>query len=119
MHGISSRIRTIATLVAAVVLVFSPLLSRPSVQDLNDLEEVLFGWPIGYVTQDQSSLSPPLPYRTQLLSPLEYPTGMNILRLFLSGLSLAAAAFLLGPVIVRLASRTRRHRSDSMDVGGT
>ena len=45
------------------------------------LGRVAFGGPLGWLTQDQSSLDPRFPYRASVLSPWEHPLGVAVLPL--------------------------------------
>lgn len=44
----------------------------------NELSNVKYGFPIAFISQNLSSLSPPkYPYKVRILSPLENPTTFN------------------------------------------
>jgi hypothetical protein len=79
-----------ASFVLTLLLAFTD-----SVQVAGDPEmgQVTFGTPFGWLTQDQSALDPPFPWRAEFVSPWEHPVTVDLLPL------LANLILLMGALI--------------------
>jgi len=64
----------VGMLLASLLLVLASAFLPFTVHRQSDLAQVRFGLPMQFVVQDQSRLTPPLPYRTSLSSPWEFTT---------------------------------------------
>ena len=64
----------VSALVASVVALFDHV----TVANLDGLSRVAFGYPLKWLTQDQSALDPPFPARTSPASPWENPTSVEV-----------------------------------------
>ena len=103
----------VAMLLASLLLVLASAFLPITVHRQSDLGEVRLGVPMQFVTQDQSGLTPPLPYRTSFSSPWEFPTRVLWAQLLLNivvGFGMLRLAAHLPRSIVR---SVRRHRGRS------
>ncbi|QPC45915.1 hypothetical protein [Mangrovibacillus cuniculi] len=78
-----------------VCLILSPMVTSTTVDDQTQLEEVTFGFPFAFVKQNQTSLTPPMPYEATLLSANEHPTSLLFGYLFLSFILMNSAYLFL------------------------
>lgn len=78
----------IIILIFTSLVLISPFMSKVTVQSAEELKNVTFGFPLPFVSQDQSQYDPPFPYDASLASPWENPTTIDI------------GAFLLSVIIV-------------------
>jgi hypothetical protein len=63
---------------AAAVAVFVALSDHATVDSRAGLRSVSFGWPFDWLTQDQTTSSPPFPIELSASSPWENPTGVAL-----------------------------------------
>ncbi len=78
--GAAAPVVGVLVLVAVALLM---LLDDARVQNQQELENVAFGMPLNWVTQDQG-LDPQLPHTTHFVSPWEHPTTSDWLPLVLN-----------------------------------
>jgi hypothetical protein len=75
-------------------------------------DQLSFGWPLAWVTQDQSSLDPPLPYRLSVASPLESPTHFHELALVVDFALMLGVVLAAAWLIRRAAAEKSAHAAD-------
>jgi hypothetical protein len=63
-----------ALVVAAGLVLVSPLMGHATVNDESAQRDLGFGMPLTWVHQDQSALDPPFPWQARFGSPTEAPT---------------------------------------------
>ncbi|MDR6121219.1 hypothetical protein QFZ87_000816 [Bacillus sp. SLBN-46] len=71
-------------LIATLFVLLSPLFSKSTVSNSEELKHVAFGLPFHFVNQDLSSFDPPFPYVMSMSSPWENPISINLLSLIAS-----------------------------------
>lgn len=86
--------------VAVLISLAGALFDDVTVADRSGLAQVTFGFPFGWLTQDQSSLDPSLPSNVTPLSPWDYPVGAAVLPLVADVL-----VIYVGLLLVVVASR--------------
>jgi hypothetical protein len=65
-------------LVAALATFIAALFDHVTVAAQDGLSRVVFGYPLGWLAQDQSGHSPPFPANTSFISPWENPTSVEL-----------------------------------------
>lgn len=61
---------------AGFIAVVPLFMEDVTVRRHEDLKHVMFGFPLDWLAQDQSALSPPFPHEMSFGSPLENPTNV-------------------------------------------
>jgi hypothetical protein len=100
-----------ALLIASVIVLVVTLNQSTSVSSVSEQAALDFGWPLAWITQDQTAFAPPMPHVASLASPLEHPFDIDELMLGLDVVLvwLACLAVLQGGR--RLVRRLRRDRA--------
>ncbi len=93
-------------LALTVTLVVS-WLQTALITDAAQLGSVTFGWPFGWITQDLSSLNPPLPYRLSMGSPFQFPVREFRVLALLANLALVWVPFVALAQVVRRSNQRR------------
>jgi len=99
-----------ALLIASVIVLVVTLNQSTSVHSLSEQAALDFGWPLAWITQDQTAFAPPMPHVASLASPLEHPYDIDELMLVLDVVLvwLASLAVLQGGrLLVRRLRRVR------------
>jgi len=99
----------LVSLLLVVASAFLPL----TVHRQSDLAQVSFGLPMLFVVQDQSRLTPPLPYRTSLSSPWEFPTRIVWAQLVLNTVIVFGILCLVAVISRTIVRSVGRHRGTS------
>jgi len=98
----------LATLAVATVLVLFTLAGSVHVTKVPQQSSLTYGWPLGWLTQDQSSADPPLPFDLVVGSPQEFPTKIRwsafLVDLAVFWLPLLAAVYYVRRAKVRRAA---------------
>jgi len=95
---------------ASLLLVITSAFLAIIVHRQSDLAQARFGLPMQFVVQDQSRLTPPLPYRTSLSSPWEFPTrvlGLQFLFNIVIVFAMLCAVAVVSGTMVRSVGRHR------------
>ncbi|MCW2796704.1 hypothetical protein [Nocardioides sp.] len=69
--------------VAGSIVVLSPLWQAVQVSRSGQLRALTYGWPFGWLTQDQSAMNPRLPVEVSVISPWEHPVDVGWVTLML------------------------------------
>ena len=85
---------------AATVTLVLGLFDRVTVASHAALARLTFGHPLAWLSQDQSSLEPPIPATMRFVSPWEHPASVALVPLLLDVL-IACAVLLAGLLAVR------------------
>lgn len=88
-------ITVIISLHFGLVATLSSLILPVTVRSPAELDEVYFGFPLGFVRQNLGRYEPPFPWAFHLTSPLENPTSILAGRFFINMTLLALPFFLL------------------------
>ena len=91
-------------LVAVVVAFLVALIDRATVTTHSGLGRVMFGYPLGWLTQDQTTLDPSFPVRLSPASPWENPTSVVVVPLLIDVLGVFAlllVGWLVGRSLLR------------------
>ena len=94
-------------LVATLVAFIAALVDRPTVTAHGALGRVTFGYPLGWLAQDQTALDPSLPARLSPTSPWENPTSVTFGPLLVDVLVIYAVLLVVWLVGRWLLRRTR------------
>lgn len=103
----------VAMLLASLLLVVASAFLPITVHRQSDLGEVRLGVPIQFLVQDQSRLTPPVPYRTSLSSPWEFPTRVLGAQLLLNIAVIFGLLCLVAAICRMMVRSVRRHRGRS------
>ena len=98
-------------LIASVLAALGTLAVPTTVSTQQELSDIRMGWPLAFVSQDQSAYEPPFPFRTRIHPPQDHPLGLSVLPFLLDVLFFYA--FLLG------ADRCVRWFVNSSNRGGS
>lgn len=75
----------IAIFFLSLIIVIATIMIPDKVDDYTELERVKFGYPIHYIIQDQTALSPSsYPIYSSILSPLEHPITISFWKFIIS-----------------------------------
>jgi hypothetical protein len=67
----------VTLMAAAAFVVLSLFFGSVHVTDASQQSSLMYGWPLGWITQDQSSADPPLPYDLDVGDPTQFPTDVR------------------------------------------
>jgi hypothetical protein len=97
--------------IAGVVAVFAAFSDHAAVASGVGLRSVSFGWPLDWLTQDQTTFSPPVPIELSAASPWENPTSVSLGAFvidFLVVYAIALSALVVGRFIYREVTAAAR-----------
>ncbi|HJX38250.1 MAG TPA: hypothetical protein VJ714_06610 [Anaerolineae bacterium] len=103
----------VGPLLASLLLVLASAFLPLTVHRQSDLAQVRFGLPMQFLVQDQSRLTPPLPYRTSLSSPWEFPTRVLAVQLLLNTVIIFGLLCLVAVISRTIVRSVGRHRGTS------
>ena len=98
----------VAFLFSLTVVLVTALTDRILVTSKADLRSVEFGWPLGWVHQDQSAYDPPFPTHLGLSSPWENPTSVSLGAVLVDVLFVFAVSAVVLLAAVLMVTRVRR-----------
>jgi len=111
--GSSKLAYVVGMFLASLLLVMTSAFLPIIVHRQSDLAQVRFGLPMQFVVQDQSRLTPPLPYRTCLSSPWESPTRVLGVQLLLNMVGVFGMLCLVAVLSGTMVRSVGRHRGRS------